>query len=86
MKRDLQICAVGGKSRISPTLVVGKNSNGKSQFNDRHQTPGYWPQLLFRPGQEVATVLNAQRHGQRPSHRRMSVWRLTPNFLCSFRQ
>jgi hypothetical protein len=31
-EKDLQICGAGGKSRKRPTLVVGKNPNGKSQL------------------------------------------------------
>jgi hypothetical protein len=31
-KNDLQICEAGRKSRKRPTLVVGKNPNGKSQL------------------------------------------------------
>jgi hypothetical protein len=32
LKKDLQICGVGRKSRKRPTLFVGKKSNGKSQL------------------------------------------------------
>jgi hypothetical protein len=31
-KKDLQICGAGRKSRKRPTLVVGKNPNGKSRL------------------------------------------------------
>src|ERR1019366_1191807 len=32
-KKELQICGAGGKSRKSPTLVVGKKPYGKSRIN-----------------------------------------------------
>src|ERR1035437_6104091 len=31
-KKDLQICGAGRKSEKRPTLIVGKQSNGKSRF------------------------------------------------------